>query len=356
MNQLMPSATALVFASGAFALISNVPNALDSFGFPSGLTLDARGDIVLADRQVHRVFRIDARTGATTTIAGTGEAGFSGDGGPATAAALKNPEWVEFDRAGNLIVSDRGNHRLRRIDARSGTISTIVGTGAFEAAGDGGPALDAGLTNPFGFTQDRDGNLFIFDTEAHCVRRVDAKTLTIATVIGSRQQGFSGDGGPATTAMLYRPHNGVFDSTGRLVFGDSFNQRIRRWDPETGVITTIAGNGERGSATDGTAAAQAPFTFFGAMVYTQNGDLVFTSLDHRILKLEAKSDVIRVVAGTGEPGFSGDGGPATKAQLNTPYGLALTASGDLIVADASNKRVRRIDGRTGVITTIAPVQ
>ena len=337
----------------AILMAPGEPAASESFGFPSGLTLDAQGNMILADRQVHRVFRIDAKTGATTTIAGTGAPGYEGDGGPAAKAVLRNPEWVEFDRAGNLIVADRGNHVLRRIDARSGTISTIVGTGTYEAAGDGGPAQKASLTNPFGFTQDSDGNIFIFDTEAHSIRRVDAKTMTIATVIGSLKQGFSGDGGPATQATLYRPHNGVFDPGGRLVFGDSFNQRIRRWDPKTGVIETIAGIGERGAAPDGTPAAKAQFTFFGGMAYTKDGDLIFTSLDHRILKLEAKTNVIRVIAGTGQGGFAGDGGPAAAAQFNTPYGIAITSAGDLIVADASNRRVRRIDGRTGIVTTVA---
>ncbi len=139
----------------AILMAPGEPAASESFGFPSGLTLDAQGNVILADRQVHRVFRIDAKTGATTTIAGTGAPGYEGDGGPAAKAVLRNPEWVEFDRAGNLIVADRGNHVLRRIDARSGTISTIVGTGTYEAAGDGGPAQKASLTNPFGFTQDQ---------------------------------------------------------------------------------------------------------------------------------------------------------------------------------------------------------
>ncbi len=122
---------------------------------------------------------------------------------------------------------------------------------------------------------------------------------------------------------------------------------------ENGVIETIAGIGERGAAPDGTPAAKAQFTFFGGMAYTKDGDLVFTSLDHRILKLEAKTNVIRVIAGTGQGGFAGDGGPAAAAQFNTPYGIAITSAGDLIVADASNRRVRRIDGRTGIVTTIA---
>ena len=186
---------------------------------------------------------------------------------------LRNPEWVEFDRAGNLIVADRGNHVLRRIDARSGTISTIVGTGTYEAAGDGGPAQKASLTNPFGFTQDRDGNIFIFDTEAHSIRRVDAKTMTIATVIGSLKQGFSGDGGqrPRRRSTVRTTAYSILAavSSSATASISASVATIRR----AGVIETIAGIGERGAAPDGTPAAKAQFTFFGGMAYTKDGDL-----------------------------------------------------------------------------------
>jgi sugar lactone lactonase YvrE len=323
-----------------------------AFVFPSGLTIRSDGQIIMADRGAHYVFAIDPKTGATRVIVGTGTPGFSGDGGAPTAAQFQNPEWVEYDRLGNLVVADRGNHRVRKIDARTNVVTTIAGTGENASNGDGGPATAASMTNPFGVTHDRDGHLYIFDTEVHVIRRVDAKTGRIDTVVGDRQQGFSGDGGPAIAARLYRPHNGVFDAAGRLVFGDSFNQRIRRWDPSTGVITTIAGIGEAGTSPDGTPARLARFRYFGAMVWV-GGDLVFTSLDHRILTIEGKSGALRLIAGTGERGFSGDGGPARSAQLDTPYGLAVTAEGDLIVADAANRRVRRIDMRTGIIRTVA---
>jgi DNA-binding beta-propeller fold protein YncE len=193
----------------------------------------------------------------------------------------------------------------------------------------------------------------VFDTEAHRVLRIDERTGHMTTVIGNGQQGFGGDGGPATAASLYRPHNGVFDRDGALIFGDSFNQRIRRWDPATGIITTIAGIGQAGVVANGTPAMQAPFRFFGGMVIDRDGNLVFTSLDNRILKLDRRAGVIRVVAGTGTAGFGGDGGPATAAQFSTPYGLAIAPNGDLIVADAGNSRVRRIDAATGVISTVA---
>jgi streptogramin lyase len=209
------------------------------------------------------------------------------------------------------------------------------------------------MTNPFGLTLDRSGNIFVFDTEVHTIRRIDAASGVITTVIGNTQRGFSGDGGPATEAMLFRPHNGVFDRDGALIFGDSFNQRIRRWDPATGIITTIAGTGEQGISPDGTPARAARFTFFGAMAIDRDRNLVFTSLDHRILRFDRATGVLRVIAGTGVAGFSGDGGPARESQLHIPYGLAITSHGDLVFSDAGNSRVRRIDMDTGVIRTIA---
>ena len=324
---------------------------MQSFVFPSGVIISPAGDILVADRGAHRVFRIDA-SGNRQTIIGNGTAGFAGDGGPARDAVVNGPEWLAFAPDGDLVLADRGNHRVRRIDHTTGVITTIAGNGQLAHSGDGGPAVQAGITNPFGLLFDRDGRLLVFDTESHTIRRVDLATGTISTVIGNARQGFAGDGGAAVEAELYRPHNGVIDSEGRLVFGDSFNQRIRRWDPRTGVITTIAGSGVQGSAADGSPARDAPFTFFGAMVYDREGRLVFTSLDHRILAIDPQG-IIRVLAGTGSAGFSGDGGPARAAQLNTPYGLAIASNGDLVFADAGNKRVRRIDARTEIIRTIA---
>jgi sugar lactone lactonase YvrE len=324
---------------------------MQAFVFPSGVLIMPNGHILVADRGAHRVFRIGP-SGTKETIIGNGTAGFAGDGGLAMDAVVNGPEWLAMAN-GALILADRGNHRVRRIDLTSSVITTIAGNGELTHSGDGGPATQAGITNPFGLLFDREGrHLLIFDTESHTIRRVDLATGTISTVIGSTRQGFSGDGGPAVDAELYRPHNGVIDAEGRLVFGDSFNQRIRRWDPRTGVITTIAGSGVQGSAADGMPARSAPFTYFGAMVYDREGRLVFTSLDHRILAIDAQG-MIRVIAGTGTAGFGGDGGPAGAAQLNTPYGLAMAPNGDLVFADAGNKRIRRIDARTGRISTIA---
>lgn len=335
-------------------LAGQMHDAAALLGFPSGLVLEPGDSTVLvADRRTHYILRVHLTTGATTVVGGTGEAGFSGDGGPPAAARFRAPEWLAFDSRGNLIIADRGNHRVRRLDVQSGTLSTIVGTGANESTGDGGPATEAAITNPFGLVLDADDNLFVFDTEAHRIRRIDAGTGIITTVIGTGEEGFGGDGGPGTEAMTFRPHNGTFDARGRLVFGDSFNQRIRRWDPATGVIETIAGVGVKGPVAVGSPATDSPFNYFGAMVFEPGGSLVFTSLDQRIVRIDRTSGVIELIAGTGAQGATGDGGPAVDATLATPYGLVRTAGGDWIFADAGNARIRRIDGRTGIITTVA---
>lgn len=321
------------------------------FRMPSGLAITAEGMLILADRSAHYVFEIDPSTGETRVIAGTGEGGFSGDGGPALEAQLRNPEWVEVDTEGNIVLADRGNHRVRRIERGSGVITTLVGDGQNATLGDGGPARGASLTYPFGLVLDAHDNVFVFDTESHQIRRVDADSRVITRVVGSGEEGFDGDG-PATEAAMFRPHNGRFDAEGRLVFGDSFNQRVRRWDPSTGLIETIAGSGEQGSVEDGTAWMEASFMYFGAMVFDSDGDLLFTSLDNRILRLDAESGTVRIEAGLVEGGYSGDGGPATQAQFNLPYGLARGVDGTLYVADANNSVVRAIDP-DGVVRTIS---
>lgn len=354
----MPVITRCLALSIAVTVTPVAPSSAQSpeslLAFPSGLALEPGGDAVLvADRRTNYILRVDLSTGVTTVVAGTGVGGFTGDGGPATEAQLRHPEWLAFDSRGNLVIADRGNHRLRRLDATTGTISTIAGTGVNQRSGDGGPAAMASLTNPFGVLLDDDDNILVFDTESHTVRRIDATSGVITTVVGTGEQGFSGDGGPGNRATMYRPHNGVFDPRGRLVFGDSFNQRIRRWDPGTGLIETIAGNGAEGPPEVGAAAVESPFRYFGGLAIEPDGSIVVTSLDQRIVRLDHETGLIELIAGTGDEGFGGDGGPAIAATLRTPYGIVLTPAGDLIVADAGNGRIRKIDGRTGIITTVA---
>jgi sugar lactone lactonase YvrE len=323
-----------------------------SLGFPSGLALDSRGNLFVADRRANRVRRIDARSGIITTAAGTGERRFSGDGGPATQAGLSIPEYVALDAQDNLYIADRGNSRIRRVDAKTALITTVAGNGTPGFSGDGGQAAEAKLSYPYGLALDQAGNIFIADTENHCVRRVDARSGIITTVAGNGRRGFSGDGGPAVDATFNRPHVLTLDPKGDLVIGDSFNQRIRRVDRRTGFIRTIAGTGEEGHGGDGGDALRATFTYFGALAFDARGDLLLTTFG-KVRVIAARTNVIDTIAGTGVRGFGGDGGPATQAIFGIAYGMVLDAKGNIYFADAENGRIRRIDSRTRIITTVA---
>lgn len=354
------ASVALIGSTVAFSAVvsrgveSDRSSAIESeLGYPSGLALAPDGRVLIADRRVHRIFALDVATGDLQPIAGTGTAGFAGDGGPAVDARLQHPEWVSVAPDGDLIIADRGNLRVRRVDAVTGRIETIAGTGAATAAADGGPAAEASLAGPFGVSVDEAGDIYVFDTEAHSIRRIDAVDGTIRTVVGDGRAGFGGDGGPGTAAQLSRPHNGVFDARARLLFGDSFNQRIRRWDPATGLIETVAGVGVEGVSPPGTPASEARFTYFGGLAVEPDGSILLTGLEGRIMRIRASDDRLEHVAGADRSGFGGDGGPARRAALRNPYGLVRLANGDIVFADAGNGRIRRIDARNGRIETIA---
>jgi sugar lactone lactonase YvrE len=254
------------------------------------VAIDGAGNLFIADTGNGRIRRVDATTHIITTVAGNGTSGFSGDGGPATAAELGGPYGVAIDRAGDLFIADYSNQRIRRVDATTHIITTVAGNGTYGSTGDGGLATAAGLVGPVAVAIDGAGDFFIGDGYGNRVRRVDATTGIITTVAGNGTPGFSGDGGPATAAELNYPADVAIDGAGALFITDTGNERIRRVDATTGTITTVAGNG----------------TF----------------------------------------GFSGDCGPATAAQLDLPQGLALDAAGDLFIADWGNNRVRDVGGGT----------
>ena len=320
---------------------------------PMSIAIDARGNLYVSEQRGHRVRRIDARTGVISTVVGTGVAGSSGDHGPATRAQVKYPK-VALDRAGNLYVGEVDGYRIRRVDARSGIITTIAGTGVPGFSGDGGPATAARITRPFGIVIDRDGHLYFTDTEVNRVRRIDARTGIITTVAGTGRYDFDGDGGPATAASLARPHVLALDRDENLIIGDSFNQRIRRVDRHTGVITTIAGAGYRGTSGDHGPATAAAFVYFGGLAYDTAGNLLVSGVgDHRVRRIDARTGVIEPFAGTGRWESSGDGGPALEASFHPAIELAVNAHNDVFVVYGYGGRVRRIDGRTGIVTTVA---
>ena len=257
-----------------------------SLAFPSSVAVDAAGNVFIADTFNERIRRVDAATGIITTVAGNGTAGYGGDGSAATGANLNDPIGVAVDSVGNVFIADTFNQRIRRVDAATGFISTVAGNGTFGFNGDGGLATDAWMRDPVGVALDSAGNLFITDQNNQRIRRVDAATGTMSTVAGSGTFGFGGDGGLATNASLSRPTGAALDSAGNLFIADQSNQRVRRVDAATGIMTTVAGDG----------------TF----------------------------------------GYTGDGGLATDACLKNPAGVALDSAGNLFIADQSNHRIRHV--------------
>jgi sugar lactone lactonase YvrE len=283
--------------------------------------------------------------GTISTVAGNGTQGFGGDGGPATDANLDGPVGIALDSAGNLFIADTFNNRIRRVDA-SGTITTVAGDGAAGLAGDfggdGGPATSAKLYWPLDVAVDSDGNIFIADRHNHRVRRVDATTRIITTVAGNGTAGFGGDGGPATGANLRGPNGVALDSDGNLFIADLGNQRIRRVDADTGNITTVAGDGTRDFGGDGGPATSAKLYGPRSVALDGNGNLFIADTgNRRIRRVDASTGIITTVAGNGTQGFGGDGGPATSANLDGPISVMLDSNGNLIIAD--NNRIRRVD-------------
>jgi sugar lactone lactonase YvrE len=266
--------------------------------YPFGVHVDATGNLYIADTYNHRIRRVDRTTGIITTIAGTGSKGFSGDGGPATNARLRYPFNVYVDSQGNIYIVDTLNYRIRKVDAATQIITTVVGDGSAKFRGDGGLAINASIRKSYDAALDAAGNLYIADTHNHVVRKVDATTGIIDTVAGQGTKGgYWGDGGLATNAKLNQPCSVHLDSLGNMYIADTKNEVIRKVDATTQIITTVAGNGTSG--------------------------------------------------------FSGDGGPATQAQLDYPEAVWLDSSGDMFIVDTDNCRIRMVDSATGIITTIA---
>lgn len=377
---------------------------------PRGLAVDPAGNLFIADASDHRIRRVDAATGVISTVAGDGVNGFSGDGGPATAARLNGPRDVSVDAAGNLFIADLSNNRVRRVDAASGVISTIAGTGGGTSTGTGGPATAASLRTPFAvFVDDlRGGDVYIAESLANKVRRVRASDGIIDAFAGTGVAGSGGDGGPAASASLTGPADiavdaggafvampnrlrrvdfaastistvagkvlldgvldGVaatqtqldldapgdvtFDAAGNLFFTDTYHARIRRVDATTGIVTTVVGNGSQGYNGELVPAADVWISLPSAVAVDAAGNVYYTD-ESRVRVLDAATGLVRTIAGTGDCEFSGDGGPAVSAEVCYPADLLLEPSGHLLVADSDNRRVRRVDLTTGGIATIA---
>jgi DNA-binding beta-propeller fold protein YncE len=283
------------------------------------------------------------------TLAGNGAAGYGGDGRPAERALLNWPRDVALDAGGVLYIADTLNHRVRRIDIE-GIITTVVGTGSNGYSGDGGPAISAQLAAPRGVAVAADGCLYVSDTENHCVRRIGPDGR-IDTIAGTGTPGSGGDGGRAADAQLSWPSVIAIGRDGSAYVADSGNHRIRLIGPD-GRITAVAGTGEAGCSGDGGPAADARLSGPRGLAVSPDGGLfVADTGNHRVRKVSLDG-MICTVAGTGDEGREGDGGPATGARLSAPRGLAVGPDGRLFIADCDNSLVRQVTP-DGMIVTVA---
>lgn len=294
-----------------------------------------------------------ASAGTIETIAGTGQPQNNGDEGPALHINVGDPFGVELGPDGGLYICEVRNHRILRLDLRDGTLRTVVGSGQKGYAGDGGPPRAAQLNEPYEVRFDAAGNMYWVEMQNHVVRKLDARTQTVHTVAGSGQRGFGGDGGPATAALLNIPHSIALDAAGNLYIADIGNHRIRKVDAASGTITTIAGNGQRQPPVEGQPAADRPL--LGPRALIVEGPTLWIALreGHAVWRMDLTRGTLHHVAGTGQRGFAGDGGPAKTAQLDGPKGIALGPDRCLYVADTENHAIRKIDPARGMITTVA---
>ena len=310
---------------------------------PRTAAVAANGDVFFTDTYHHQIRRMD-RAGVVTTIAGRGSAGDSGDGGPATAAALNTPHGVAVDNRGNVFIADSPNHRIRKVDLATGVITTVAGTGQEGFSGDGGPAAAAKLARPRFLIVAPDGSLLIADTANYRVRRVNPAGI-ITTIAGSGAPGYSGDGGPATAARFDDPRGLALDAAGNLYVSNAEGSpvpAVRRIDP-AGIITTVAGGRPAGFAGDGGPATEARLHEPRSIAIWRSTLYVADSMNDRIRAVDLRTGLIHTVAGTGASAYGGDDGPAAAAKIAEPRGVAVTGDGDVIVIDTGNDRLRRID-------------
>jgi uncharacterized protein (TIGR03437 family) len=320
---------------------------------PVDVYVDQAGNLFITDQFNNRIRKV-APNGTISTVAGTGVAGFSGDGGPAIDAEINTPTGIGGDNSGNLYIADVVNQRIRKVDS-SGIITTFAGNGNKGYGGDGGLAIDASFYNAVRVAIDPSGNVLVADQSDHRIRRI-APSGFITTIAGNGVGAFSGDGGPAINASLNNPTAVAVDGGGVIYISDQFNQRIRKIALD-GTITTIAGNGNPGFGGDGGPANAAILNYPGGITVDAAGNLYFNDDINFRTRMIAANGTINTIAGSGTQGFSGDGGAALAAALNGNFGVALDLLGNMYIADSTNNRIREVyaavPGLTPVISAAA---
>jgi uncharacterized protein (TIGR03437 family) len=316
---------------------------LGSLNNPYDVVADNNGNLYIADYGDNRIRKVFA--GIMTTVAGTGIGGFSGDGGAATQAQLSGPSGVAVDSAGNLYIADYGYNHVRKVS--NGFISTVAGSGASGYAGDGGSAVSASLDGPVGVAVDASGRIFISDFYNERIRLVTNGIIT--TFAGAGGGTYFGDGGPAVGAGMLITTGVAVDSTGNIFIADRGNNLIRK--VSKGTITTVAGSGAAGFSGDGGAATSAKINTPTSVAVDGAGNIYFTDYLNNRVRMVAPNSAITTFAGSGSSGFFGDGGPAYAASLSFPQGIAVDSAGNVYIADTYNNRIRKVTG--GTITTVA---
>jgi sugar lactone lactonase YvrE len=341
---LTPGVISTVAGQGTYGYVGDGGTATSAqLGAPNRLAVSSSGDFYIADHSNNVVRKVTASTGLITTIAGTGTAGYTGDGGPAASAQLNLPEGVAVDGAGNVYIADSGNNVIRKITASTGVSTTVAGNGACGYAGDGGLATNGQLCGPAYVSVDSVGNFYVADTINNVIRKVAVSTGLISTVAGNGTAGDSGDGGLAPSAELRVPVGLAFDSAGNFYIAESGGNIIRKVTVATGVITTVAGNGTAGYSGDDGPATSAELNGPVGIASDAAGNLYIADASNATVReVNAGTGMIATVAGNGITGYLGDGGAATSAELGHPTDIALDGLGHLYIVDAGDNVVRTV--------------
>ena len=328
-----------ICGNGASGYTGDGGSALNASFNPAGVSLDKYGNIYIADPQNYVIRKVDARTGIISTVAGNGILGYSGDGGLATQASLSYDFQTAVDEHDNLFIAEFGNNCIRKVEKATGIITTVAGTGIYGFNGDG-HALSTNI-QPFGIAFNKHGDLIMASDLR--IRKLDIKTGFITTIAGTGNSGFGGDGGPAKLATWSFIWNLVLDDQDNIYLTDQANYRVRKIDGKTGIITTIAGNGVMGNSGKGGEATNASFTQPTGVAVDNNGNIfIADEILSQVYEVDKKTGIIDLIAGNGTGGFSGDGGLGINALVWHPNSLAVDQKGNVIICDDLNNRIRKL--------------